>query len=577
MTEEQHSILPQNPYIYGNVRDITLCPEAGVSIQATPLSSSWNGISDEKSPSRSRRRRRDTTTQIRPLSELNQAILKVHSSLSHKLERLGPIELNEASSEVFMMKLLNWLRIRFVRDPIALSYIDGDLSTRSLSLQWSLESDADDQLLDDLLKVGFPDLTSGVSARSPAIVVSPIYYENYQSTDALHILPLGKVFGSSQPMNIETYWGKVSCKRVDQTEYPETRNLIGLPPALDNIKEPLLWTYNQIQSEPKDRVERCFSAQSRYQEVEKGKQGYFRFNKGDFDRNPQDPVIARACTWLRSRIAYFAYDLALFTGNPPQLDPVGGGWPEVVKLRTMYDCLRNDLDSYLNSSESRNLIEPMRIAEAKEFAELNLSDLVNANITNSLNDVVREFVLDFSKDYPDVLTENSVFEIDTVDVPVPSEAWLAGEYAYLANPSLFGDSKKRMSLADMLMQKIPAGPWRHVRNGQAASAVPDEHRRAIKERITRARYDMDTEIPFRFQQLLDSKRDYFSRVFDTSLSLHAHEFIHGPNPSHQKKLVKDFLAGKKPAYKCAFDGYTVFGTVFILIRLMILHPLGVLI
>ena len=76
MTEEQHSILPQNPYIYGNVRDITLCPEVDEIIQATPLSSSWNGISDEKSPSRSRRRRRDTSSQIRPLSELNQAILK---------------------------------------------------------------------------------------------------------------------------------------------------------------------------------------------------------------------------------------------------------------------------------------------------------------------------------------------------------------------------------------------------------------------------------------------------------------------------------------------------------------------
>ena len=75
---------------------------------------------------------------------------------------------------------------------------------------------------------------------------------------------------------------------------------------------------------------------------------------------------------------------------------------------------------------------------------------------------------------------------------------------------------------------------------------------------------MDTEIPFRFDQVLRSKQADYTRVLGSALELHANQFVNNEaNPAHQRELAEKFKKGKKPAYKRAFKGHTVYGLIFI--------------
>ncbi|RSD31395.1 hypothetical protein [Vibrio pectenicida] len=559
MTEEINPLNSLPPYVFGEVSNTNLSVSPSIDHLTTPLILPWNGISEDGTSSRSKRTRRDTYA-FNPASSPVRldTISEVHGRLTRRLASMSTSDLNSLSSEVFMMDELNWLRCYFSSDPEALRYIDGDLRARCLCLQWNVHSDTDSILLNDLLEVGFPGLTDGVSAKSTAILVSRINDGGTRTWDAFHVLPLGKIFGASDGMRLEAAWGQVTCRPLYQKSDKYRRGYAsgstGLPSKVDSIKGSLLWAYNQIRSEGTDKTIRSITATERYEQLERDMQARFGFSQGEFERTPQDPEILSTLIRLQGAVAYLAYDHAVLMGSNPRLDPAGEGYAGYMNLRNMFTALLAGLRRYLATSKSN-----MSEVKAQALTAGTLLDTVNANMKNLLDAEVRKSVAKFSTKYPRIpLTEGSTFLIRSLSVPLiaPVGPMGAASYPIGSNPY----TTERMSLSDMLMKPIPSGEWyypdgRSVSNGDKACIVDE---------ITKTRYDMDTEIPFRFDQVLRSKQADYIRVLGSALELHANQFVNNEaNPAHQRELVEKFRDGQKQAYKCAFKGHTVYGSVFI--------------
>ncbi|WP_341662747.1 hypothetical protein [Vibrio sp.] len=559
MTEEINPLDSLPPYVFGEVSNTNLSVSPTIDHLTTPLILPWNGISEDETSSRSKRTRRDTYA-FNPASSPVRLdkISEVHGRLTRRLASMSTSDLNSLSSEVFMMDQLNWLRCYFSSDPEALRYIDGDLRARSLCLQWNVHSDTDSVLLNDLLAVGFPGLTDGVSAASPAILVSRINDGGAGTWDALHVLPLGKIFGASDRMRLEAAWGRATCRPLYQKsdDYRRrcTSGSTGLPSKVDFIKDSLLWAYNQIRSEGTDKTIRSITATERYEQLERDMRARFGFSQGEFERTSQDPEILSTLIRLQGAVAYLAYDHAVLTGSNPQLDPAGEGYVGYMNLRNMFTALLAGLRRYLARSQS-NMLE----VKAQALTAGTLLDTVNANMKNLLDEEVRKFVAKFSAKYPRIpLTEGSTFLIRSLSVPLIAPVGPMGAVSYPIGSNPY--TTETMSLSDMLMKPIPSGEW-YYPNGRPVS---NGDKAFIVDEITKTRYDMDTEIPFRFDQVLRSKQADYTRVLGSALELHANQFVNNEaNPAHQRELVEKFKKGKKPAYKCAFKGHTVYGSVFI--------------
>ncbi|GLT19294.1 hypothetical protein GCM10007938_30760 [Vibrio zhanjiangensis] len=559
MTEEINPLHSQPPYVFGEVSNTNLSIDPDVDHLKTPLILPWNGISEDETSSRSKRTRRDTYA-FNPASSPVQLdiVAQVHGRLSRRLASMSTSDLNSLSSDVFMMDQLNWLRCYFSSNPEALRYIDGDLRTRSLCLQWNLHNDTDSVLLNDLLAVGFPGLTNGVNAASPAILVSRINDGGAGTWDAFHVLPLGKIFGASDGMRLEAAWGRATCRPLYQKSDDYRRGYAsgstGLPSEVDAIKSSLLWAYNQIRSEGTDKAIRSITASDRYDQLERDMQTRFGFSQGEFERTPQDPEILSTLIRLQGAVAYLAYDHAVLTGSNPQLDPAGEGYVGYMNLRKMFTALLAGLRRYLATSKSN-----MSEVKAQALTAGSLLDTVNANMKNLLDEEVRKFVARFSAKYPRIpLTEGSTFLIRSVSVPLIAPVGPMGAVSYPIGSNPY--TTETMSLSDMLMKPIPRGEW-YYPDGRSVS---NRDKACIVDEITKTRYDMDTEIPFRFDQVLRSKQADYTRVLGSALELHANQFVNNEaNPAHQRELVEKFKKGNKPAYKCAFKGHTVYGSVFI--------------
>ncbi|CAM3611636.1 M91 family zinc metallopeptidase [Vibrio aquimaris] len=458
-----------------------------------------------------------------------QAIVSVHEQLSQHLRSLSSSSLYAETADQLQLRILEELKgdSANVGQPLKLDYIDIGLPMKSLGEGWGIEVSVDTELIDHLLKVSFPGIAETINSSSPVIVTS----DNGDGSQALSILNVGQLISAGRSSRLDTPWGRVPFQ------------VFRVPPSIEPIQTVLKNVHDKISSEPQDRLNRIYTAKSRYQRLDQSLQQHYRLTPGDFDRRPTPQNVVNAMNNLKGAIAYLAYDYELFMVRPADLNSSREGYAGYVEMREMVNRLKGSLDSYLESETGTRYLEPKAAVVAKALSDGSLESTIGSEINSRL----LEEATKISVQFPEILKPDSVIEI-----------------THVIHDEFLGEltSVVRMSVSDMLMKTIPTGEWRCVSNCIGGGEISNSDRDRIIPIVTQARYNIETEIPF--QQHVDIMNSELEFVLDTLLKVHTQEFLNkNAVPHYQKQLLESFLSGQQKAYRCAYDGHIIHSSVFI--------------
>nr|WP_275435889.1 M91 family zinc metallopeptidase [Vibrio sp. Of14-4] len=463
------------------------------------------------------------------------AIRSVLTKQSRLLDRLD-FSAYKGSAEQLQLRMLDELKSKSKRNPSMLDYINVDLPLKSLGEGWGVETSIDTALIDDLLKIGFPELDDSINTSSPVLVKA----SNGSNGDALYILNLGQFLSTDSSSRLDTSLGK------------RWFEVFEVPPSIESIQTVLKSVHDKISSEPRDRMSRIVSARNRYEELRQELSPHYVLGPQQFEREPDSADILLAMNHLKGAIAYLAYDYTLLIGRPPSLEVQGEGYSGYMKMRSTVNHLIGDIERHIEAESRKDYLEPWMAAHSqKVLGELGSNNLA-AIVGTSMNALLLGEAEKVARQFPRILRGDSVIKI------------IRPKQEDLGSPVLRSVPPVTMKLSDMLMKTIPAGEWRCVQNCQNGGPISGNDKKMIISAVTQARHDMESEIPFQFQQILDEKSTELATLLEITFKAHTQEFLNRENiPRNHKQLLESFLSGETAAYKCAYDGNTLYQSVFI--------------
>ncbi|MYM58195.1 hypothetical protein GTG28_03075 [Vibrio sp. OCN044] len=461
------------------------------------------------------------------------AIRSVLTKQSKLLDRLD-LSSYRGSAEQLQLRMLDELKSE--RNPLKLDYINVDLPLKSLGEGWGVETSVDTALIDNLLKIGFPELDDGINTSSPVLVEA----SNGRNGSALYILNIGQFLSADSSSRLDTSLGKRSFQVFE------------VPPSIESIQTVLKNVHDKISSEPRDRMSRIVSARNRYKELRQELSPHYVLGPQQFEREPDSADILLAMNHLKGAIAYLAYDYTLLIGRPPSLEVQGEGYSGYMKMRSTVNHLIGDIERHIEAESRKDYLEPWMAAHSqKVLGELGGNNLA-AIVGTSMNALLLGEAEKVARQFPRILRGDSVIKI------------IRPKQRDFGSPVLRSVPPVTMTLSDMLMKRIPAGEWRCVQNCQNGGPISDNDKQMIISAVTQARHDMESEIPFQFQQILDEKSTELATLLEITFKAHTQEFLNRENiPRNHKQLLESFLSGETAAYKCAYDGNTLYQSVFI--------------